>query len=594
MVASTPTFDGRRRMVAGLFALLAAAFVARAVNLQLTDREFLQNHGDARYLREVDIPAHRGPITDRSGEPLAVSTPVSSVWANPRKLALEDGQWEQLARLLDTDADSLRGLTRIRKDREFVYLKRHIDPEIARLIADARIPGVFVDPEYHRFYPASEVTAHLLGFTNVDDIGQEGLELAYDAALRGSVGTKRVIKDRLGQVIDNVESLKAPSAGRTLTLAIDKRLQYLAYRELKAAIVAHRAQSGSMVIVNSRTGEVLAMVNQPSYNPNSRAGLRGEYYRNRAVTDVFEPGSTLKPFTVAAALESGAYKPSTPIDTGTGVFTVGQYKVRDVHNYGLLDVAGVIAKSSNVGVAKIALSLEPELLWRMLSQVGFGNVSATGFPGEAAGRLTDHRHWREIEQATLAFGYGLSVTALQLAQAYTVFANDGTLMPLTLLRTDTLPTGQRVMSARTAADVRAMLQTVVESGTGRLAHIPGYRVAGKTGTVHKTGSQGYAEDRYISLFAGMVPASRPQLVAVVVIDDPRAGEYFGGRVAAPVFSKVLQEALRLMNIPPDNPPDQGEQLFAYVPAVSLEAFDDMGRHPATSERPSPRGPAPDP
>lgn len=579
MAQPATLYIGRRVTAIALFSAMAVGLIGRAMDLQFRDRQFLQSHGDARILRDVRVTAHRGIITDRHGEPLAISTPVVSVWANPRRLQMSPTDWKRLAALLDVDARELATLVAARKDKEFVYLKRHIQPEIAERIKAAKFAGVAIDREYRRYYPAGEVTAHLLGFTNVDDNGQEGLELAYDHALRGAHGAKRVIKDNLGRVVENVESVRPAVPGRNLVLSIDKRVQYVAYRELKAAMSTHRAQSGTMVILDAKTGEVLAMVNQPSYNPNSRSGLRGEFYRNRAMTDVFEPGSTLKPFTIAAALETGEFQPGTPIETGPGFFNVGEYKVRDVHNYGSLTVSSVITKSSNVGSAKIALSLEPAQLWGLLDRSGFGKLSATGFPGEVTGRLTDSRHWRDIEQATLAFGYGISVNALQLAQAYTIFANDGMLMPTSLQRLPAPPQGVRVISAKTAAEVRAMLETVIRDGTGRMANIPGYRVAGKTGTVHKTSSRGYAEDRYLSLFAGMVPASNPRLVAVVVIDDPRNGEYFGGRVAAPVFANVMRESLRLLNIAPDEPLGSGEQVFAYVPPASPESFDDGGQRP---------------
>ncbi len=579
-VALPALYRGRRYSVQLLFTAIAVLMSLRAVDLQLRDHEFLQNHGDARYLRVVEIPAHRGVISDRNGEPLAISTPVSSVWANPRRLALAEGQWRQLAQWLSIGVDNLKELVAARQGRDFVYLRRQVEPAQAAIIAAARLPGVYVDREYHRYYPAGEVTAHVVGFTNVDDSGQEGMELAYNGVLQGTPGSKQVIKDRLGRVVENVESLRAAVPGEDLTLTIDKRLQYIAYRELKAAVINHRAQAGSMVILDARSGEVLAMVNQPSYNPNNRTSLQGELYRNRAVTDVYEPGSTLKAFTIAAALDAGEVTPTTPIDTGNGVFEIGPYKVRDTHPFGRLDVTGVVVKSSNVGAAKIALSLEPETFWRMLSKVGFGAPTATGFPGEAAGRLPDYHHWREIEQATLAFGYGLSVTTLQLAQAYTAVANDGVWVPASLVRNGRPPDGDTVMSAATAEQVRAMLEGVVRSGTGRLARIPGYRVAGKTGTVHKVNTQGYEEDRYVALFAGMVPASRPRLVAAVIIDDPGDGEYFGGQIAAPVFSNVMREALRLLNIPPDDPPGRNEQpLYTYISTNSPEMFDDRGGQP---------------
>ena len=579
-VPAFPAYAGRRRLVMAIFAGFAVLLGARAVILQFADRAFLQNHGDARMLRTVPIPAHRGMITDRFGEPLAISTPVSSIWANPRKLFLSHKQWRQLADMLDTDVGSLKTLVDARKGKDFVYLKRQVDPDDASRVAAADLPGISIDREYRRYYPASEVAAHLLGFTNVDDQGQEGIELEYNAVLNGEPGAMRVIKDRLGRTVENVESIRAPSPGHDLALSIDKRLQYIAYRELKAAVLAHRAQAGTMVVLDAKTGEVLAMVTQPSYNPNNRADLRGEYYRNRAVTDVFEPGSALKPFTIAAALGTGAYQPDTRIETAPGFFNVGPYKVRDVHNYGTLDVTGVITKSSNVGAAKIALSLDPETLWNILNQVGFGMVTASGFPGEAMGRLTDYHNWREIDQATLAFGYGISVTALQLAKAFTVFANDGVLMPVSLLRVDHTVAGKRVISRKIAREVLAMMETVVERGTGRKAYIPGYRVAGKTGTVHKPGPQGYAENHYQAIFAGIVPATHPRLIAVVMVDDPQGAAYFGGLVAAPVFANVMQEALRLMNVPPDDPPGKGEQVYAYIPAESPDAFDDMGRRPS--------------
>jgi len=398
------------------------------------------------------------------------------------------------------------------------------------------------------------VAGHLLGFTNIDDLGQEGIELLYNDWLVGRPGSKRVLRDRLGRVIRNVESLRPPRPGQTLRLALDRRIQYLAYRELKAAVQHHQARSGSVVILDARSGEVLAMVNQPAYNPNNRQDLESSRYRNRAVTDLFEPGSTMKPFTIAAALESGRYTPDTPVETGTGLLRVGSDTVRDTHPYGLLDVTGVIRKSSNVGAARIALSLEAEQLYRTFSRFGFGRITGSGFPGESDGRLRTPEGWRAIEQATLSFGYGLSVTPLQLAQAYTVFAGDGRLRPATFLpvergAVDPVP----VIAPETARQVRRMLETVTETGgTGTRARVPGYRVAGKTGTVRKAGANGYSDDRYVSLFAGMAPASSPRLVMVVVLNEPRGEHYYGGLVAAPVFSRVMAGALRLLDVPPDD------------------------------------------
>ncbi len=548
----------------GLFAAAAIALLWRGVYLQLTHKDFLQDHGDARYLRTVAIPAHRGMITDRHGEPLAISTPVSSVWASPRRLALDEQQWPRLASVLEMSVGQLKALIEPRIHREFIYLKRHVDPAVARQVMNLGIPGVSLRSEYRRYYPLSEVTAHLLGFTNVDDVGQEGIELAFDGHLRGTQGAKRVIKDRLGRIVENVESIRPPRPGRDLTLSLDKRVQYVAYRGLKAGVQRYRARAGSMVILDALRGEILAMVNQPSYNPNNRMGFKGEYFRNRAVTDVFEPGSTIKPFTIAAALQTGAYAPSTVVDTRPGYFRVGRHTVRDLHNYGVLDVSGIIKKSSNVGATKIALSLEPESIWRLFNELGFGAFTETGFPGESPGYLRDYQAWREVDRATLAFGYGLSVTTLQLAQAYMALASDGVALPLTLERRTILPEGERVMVPKTARQVRAMLEEVVKDGTGVLANIAGYRVAGKTGTVHKSTRGGYAKHRYVSLFAGMVPASQPRLVAVVMIDEPNNGEYFGGMVAAPIFANVMRDALRLMSIPPDDfiPPKQNTYVAA--------------------------------
>lgn len=551
----------RRRLVLLVFSAFAAVLAWRAMDLQLTNREFLQDHGDARYLRVVETPAHRGMITDRNGEPLAISTPVQSVWGQPRVMAQHREYWPRLASLINTTTDHLEALILPRQDREFVYLKRHLSPEAATDLRRADLPGIGLLEEQRRYYPAAEVTAHTLGFTNVDDQGQEGVELAYDETLRGKRGARKVIKDRLGRVIEHVEQIRPTLPGRVLELSIDKRIQYIAYRELKAAVQAHKADAGSMVVLNPNTGEVLALVNQPSFNPNNRGDLKGEHYRNRAVTDVFEPGSTMKPITIAAAFESGNYTPDTPIDTDPGYYKVGKHVVSDVRNFGRLDVAGVIVKSSNVGSSKIALSLEPEFLWQIFSGVGFGTSSGSGLPGEVTGHLSDARNWRDIERATLAFGYGLSVNVMQLARAYSVLAADGILRPLSLTKLEMAPPGYRVLSVDTTRQIRRMLQRVVTEGTGRAAAVSGYHVAGKTGTVHKSTTRGYAEDRYRSLFAGMLPATKPALVAVVVIDEPQSGEHYGGAVAAPIFAKVMREAARIMGLTPDVHDDLDEARY---------------------------------
>ena len=541
----------RRYFVLMLFAAGFAALLWRAVDLQVFNQDFLQNQGDARHLRVVTLSAHRGMILDRNGEPLAVSTPVDSIWANPQDLATAREYWPALADLLNLDLDQLRRLLEARADREFVYLKRHVDPTIAAQVRALGAPGVALQREYRRYYPDGEVAAQVLGFTDVDDVGQEGIELAYEEWLRGEPGAKRVIKDGKHSVIENVESIRPPRPGRDLVLSIDRRIQYLAYRELKATVHQHKAKSGSAVVLDTLTGEVLAMVNQPSYNPNNRTRWHPSTLRNRAVTDLFEPGSTLKAFTVAAGLETGQYLPDTPIDTTPGFYRVGGNTVRDVHNYGPLDVTGVIRKSSNVGSSKIALSLDKQVFWSLLNRLGFGTLSASGFPGEASGLLVNYRRWRPIEVATLSFGYGLSVTPLQLAHAYSVFA-DGEIRPVSFLKQDKRPRGDQIISQRTAENMRAMLEEAVgPEGTAPAARVAGYRVGGKTGTVRKSIAGGYAHDRYVSVFSGIAPLRQPRLSIVVMVNEPSNGDYYGGKVAAPVFSKVAAGALRFMNVAPD-------------------------------------------
>ena len=549
------TSRGRRWLLSGLVVAGFLVLAGRAARLQLVEHDFLQEQGDARFLRTVQVAAHRGMILDRNGEPLAVSTPVQSVWANPRELLATPAELSALAGLLGLDVDRLQRLIGQRKDREFVYLRRHLPPERAQQVMELGLSGVYLQREYRRYYPAGEVAGHLIGFTNVDDHGQEGLELAYDEWLSGEPGLKRVIKDGQRHIVENVENIRTARPGKDLRLSIDRRIQYLAYRELKAAVRAHRARSGSVVVLDAASGEVLALANQPAFNPNNRRRLRPDRLRNRALTDVFEPGSTMKPFVIAAALESGRYSASSRINTSPGLFQLGAHTVRDMHNYGVLDLTGVLRKSSNVAAARIALSLSPERLWGLLSGAGFGISTGSGFPGEADGHLASWHRWRDIERATLAYGYGLSVTAVQLAQAYSLFANEGRRLPLTLVRRERPQRGERVFSPQVAASVRHMMEAVVhEGGTAPRAAIPGYRVAGKTGTVHKSVAGGYARDRYVSVFAGLAPASHPRLVAVVVVNEPRAGGHFGGVVAGPVFSRVMAGALRLLNIAPDDVP----------------------------------------
>jgi cell division protein FtsI (penicillin-binding protein 3) len=549
------SYRGRRIVLLSVMMVAVGLLLGRAVDLQLLHQAFLQEQGDARSLRVVSIPAHRGMITDRNDEPLAISTPVDSIWADPQDLLEAPAQWPRLAKLLDLNVRWIRERLRDNSNREFVYLKRHVPPALAEQVMALDIPGVSTQREYRRYYPAGEVTGHVLGFTNVDDVGQEGAELAYEQVLRGTPGSMRVIKDRLGRIVETVERINEALPGRDLKLSIDRRIQYLAYRELKAAVQDNRAASASAVVLDVKTGEVLAMVNQPTYNPNNRDSLQSSHYRNRAVTDVFEPGSTVKPFTVAMALESGQFRPDSMIDTEPGTLRVGPNTIHDTHDYGLINVSTVIAKSSNVGASKIALSLPPDRLWNMFHRVGFGTLSGADFPGETAGTLPDYHRWYPIDHATFSFGYGLSVSTLQLARAYAALAAGGELKPVSFVPVENAQEGERIMKAETARQVIAMLEGVVsDEGTGELARVPGYHVAGKTGTVRKSISGGYAEDKYVALFAGMIPATRPRLVMVVVINDPRSDKYYGGSVAAPVFSRVMSGAMRLLDIAPDDLP----------------------------------------
>ena len=545
-------FVARASLVISFFALAASSLVARAVYLQVLDKDFLNRQADTRHLHTEKISAHRGMITDRNGEPLAISTPVDSIWANPGELAAAADSVPKLAHALKLDSQLLmRRITRS-MDKEFLYLKRHLSPDEAHQVLALNLPGVNVLREYRRYYPAGEVAGHLVGFTNVDDDGQEGLELAFNHWLGGESGAKRVLKDRLGRAVENVESIRPARHGKDLASSIDLRLQYLAYRTLKASIQKHHADSGSIVIIDVHTGEVLAMVNQPTYNPNDRAQYSAERYRNRAITDIFEPGSSIKPLILAAALESGKYRPSSYIDTAPGFIVVGPKKIEDRRNLGRISLTTVLSRSSNVGATKIAMSLEPDQLWGVMTSFGLGALTASGFPGESAGLLTHYNHWLEISQATLAYGYGVSVTPLQLAQAYAVLGSEGRLRPVSLVKLDRPVEGERIIASDTAKAVRRMMEEVVRAGgTGTKASITGYRVAGKTGTSWKFAAGGYSEDKCISIFAGLAPASNPRLAAVVVIDEPGGDLYYGSDVAAPVFAGVMAESLRLLAVAPD-------------------------------------------
>jgi cell division protein FtsI (penicillin-binding protein 3) len=542
-------------VVLAFFVLVGSSLVARAVHLQVFNKEFLNQQADSRHLRTEKITAHRGMITDRNGEPLAISTPVDSVWANPKELAAAVDSVPKLAEVLGIDSQSLmRRITRS-MDKDFLYLRRHLSPEHAARVMALKLPGINVQREYRRYYPAGEVTGHLVGFTSIDDDGQEGLELAFNHWLAGVSGAKRVLKDRLGRSVEDVESIRPPDPGKDLRASIDLRVQYLAYRALKAAIQKHRADSGSVVVLDVDTGEILAVVNQPTYNPNDRAQYTAERYRNRAITDIFEPGSTIKPLVVAAALESGQYEPDSMVDTAPGFVMVGPKRIEDRRNLGRVSLTTVLARSSNVGATRIAMSLEPDLLWRTMTRFGLGSLTASGFPGESAGLLTHYNHWQEISQATLAYGYGLSVTPLQLAHAYAALGNHGYMHPVSLVALDPaseLKDGTQVIDADIALAVREMLEEVVRpGGTGAKAGVTGYRIAGKTGTAWKFAAGGYSQDKYLSIFAGIAPASDPRLAAVVIIDEPHGDLYYGSDVAAPVFAEVMTDALRLLAVPPD-------------------------------------------
>ncbi len=531
-----------------------AALGARAFYLQGMHTDFLQAKGEARYGRVLELPASRGPVRDRNGQALAISTPVESIWATPDELDdVDDAQMRALARALAMPPAEIRQKI-ARKDRQFVYLKRQISPDQAAKVMALGIPGVFQQREFRRYYPAGEVMAHVVGFTGIDDQGQEGIELAEESRLAGTPGSRKVIKDRKGRIVEDVESLRAPRDGEPVTLAIDQRLQFLAHKELKAAVELNRAKGGSMAILDAQTGEVLALVNQPDYNPNNRARVTGRQTRNRSVTDLFEPGSTMKPFTVAAALEAGIVKPTTLIATGRGAMTMGRWTINDSHPNGTITVAQVIQKSSNIGSAKIMLQMSPERMGTLYRELGFGVAPQTGFPGEAKGQLKPWAQWRPIEQATMSYGHGLSVSLLQIARAYTVFTNDGELLPLSLLRQESHPIGKRIVSRETVGEVTRMMEmAVMPGGTAPRAQVPGYRVAGKTGTAYKPENGGYNEHKFVSSFVGFGPLARPRFIVAVMIDEPAGLKHVGGDVAAPVFSTVMGAALRMMSVPPDAP-----------------------------------------
>ncbi|NOU24229.1 MAG: penicillin-binding protein 2 [Methylotenera sp.] len=547
----------RRRLLLIAVLLGFAALLGRSIYLQGIHKKFLQDKGDARYSRNLVLTSQRGKITDRNGELLAISTPVESVWASPPDVQIDAAQTKQVAELLNLKLDAVKKKL-ANSEREFVYLKRRISPELAAKVMKLGVSGVDLQREYKRYYPAGEVTAHLVGFTGpgdkgAGDRGLEGFELEKNTSLSGVDGSRRVIKDRSGHIIEDLQAVKVPQDGRDVALSIDLRIQYIAHRELARAVAAHKAQAGAVVVLDAKTGEVLAMANVPTYNPNNPVNIKGKT-RNRAIVDTFEPGSTLKSVIAAAGLESGKFTPETKIQTAPGHFSIGPATIHDSHPQGILTVAEVIQKSSNVGASKIALALDRQFMWNIYNELGLGHVEGIGFPGEASGRLRPYKTWRPIEQATMSFGHGISVTLLQLARLYTVFANEGELRPVSLLKLAEIPVGQQVFSAVTANHVKDMLELVVQpGGTAVKAQVLGYRVGGKTGTAHKLGDHGYLDDKYVASFVGLAPASDPRFIIAVMIDEPSNGAYYGGTVAAPVFSTIMADTLRLFAVPQDAP-----------------------------------------
>jgi len=550
---ASPLRGGRFFLVVVAVVVVAAVLIGRVTLLQLVDRPFLQSQGDARTLRHETIPAHRGMITDRNGEPLAISTPVVTLWANPQELPEDGIQQVVLARELGIGLEALQARIERFSDHEFMYLRRHMTPDDAQRVLDLRMTGVYSRPEYKRYYPAGEVAAQILGVTNVDDQGQEGMELAYQPYLAGHTGQRRIIQDRRGRLIRELGVVKEAQPGGELVLSIDQRLQYMAYRELRSAVLENEADGGVAIMMDVRSGEVLAMANYPSYNPNNRAGLDPQGLRNQAVVDVFEPGSVMKPLAMMAVLESGEFSPDKIVDTSPGWMRIDRFTIRDIRNYGKLDFSGILEKSSNIGMSKLALQMPDTAIWKKYNQLGLGQAPGTGFPGESAGSLPAPIRWSRSERAALSYGYGLSVSPMQLASAYTAIANKGVRMSPSLLRLNEDPQGTQAVAPGVAEQLLGLLETSVGSNTGgRRARVEGYRVAGKTGTVRKTDATGYSQTAYRSVFAGIAPVSDPRLVTVIMIDHPKAGDIYGGAVAAPVFSSITGNALRLLDVPPDD------------------------------------------
>jgi cell division protein FtsI (penicillin-binding protein 3) len=553
-IAKPSDWSKRRGFVMLGFLVMASSLVGRTAFLQLYNHDFYVDEGNARQLRAELIPANRGDLLDRSGDPLAISTPITSLWGVPENLAKDPKSLRNVALVLQIDPDRLqrRVDSAVNAGRAFIYIKRHVVPELVEKVL--ALGGEYVEEqtEYRRYYPSGSAAAHLVGFTGIDDQGREGLEMAYEDYLAGESGMRRVITDLYNNEITGLDIIKPAIPGRDLRLSIDRQLQYFANRALEKAVIDSQAESGSVVVMDIRTGEIMAMVNYPTYNPNDVSDRSGGRLRNRAVTDVFEPGSTMKPFTIAAALDSGKFKSDDIVYTSPGRYTIGKYEITDDgKDHGWLDLSGIVTKSSNVGISKVARELDEEQMWSVFDSFGFGNPPGTEFPGEVAGFFNHPTSWNHTEQATISYGYGISVSALQLVRAYATLANDGVMPPVSYLALDEIPVGTRVVEASIAQEVQLMLESVVSKGTGKRAQIPGYRVAGKTGTSHRSQEGGYAENRYIAVFAGFAPVSDPRLAVVVVVKDPKAGQHFGGVVAAPVFADVMSQGLRLGGIEPD-------------------------------------------
>lgn len=566
-------FDGRAWLVMGMIAAMFLLLIARVLSLQVLDlgrgTAFLKRQGDMRMVRTAELPAYRGLITDRRGDPLAVSTPVVSLWANPAVLARSE-RLDELAQALGLAPEALEDRLTRYGQRKFMYLQRHLVPARAREILAMGIKGVRAEREYRRFYPAGEVAAQIVGMTNVDGKGVAGLELAYDDWLRGRPGKKRYIKDLHGEAVRDIGVVEEAHPGRNLQLSIDLRLQYLQHRELARAVAITGAEAGIIVTLDAHSGEILASASHPDFNPNNRSDVVMGQTRNRAMTDTFEPGSTMKPLTLVAALESGRYSVESVVDTSPGRIRVGRKVLHDPRDYGEISLSRVIEKSSQVGVTLIAQDIGHEAVWNVFQRFGLGETTNTGFPGESGGLLPQRPKWRPIEEVTLAFGYGLTATPLQIARAYAVFANGGVLPEVSILRRDNVDQGgRRIIDARIAADVRQVLQAVTgENGTAGRARVAGYEVGGKTGTVHKVGAGGYLDDQYVALFAGIAPIDEPRFVTVVVLDRPKGDEYGGGSAAAPVFARVAAETLRLMGVAPALPP-ASDELLAAAPGAPL-------------------------